>query len=433
MLLAQDSIVGTAVPRELANLYRDLQSPYCPGLSLASCPSPQADSLRKDIAVRLANGESVSAITDSLAVAYGSNIRGSPTLDGFGAAAYAGPAVLVIIGAFMIRRWLRRNVARSATRSAASVLLAAGALGTSLGACTTQDATPERASPSADSPTTPYVGNAWARPAEAGAVAGGYLTLHNPTETAVRLVRVASPLADTVEVHETVIVNGMARMQPRPALEIGARDSVVLRPGGLHLMLMRVSQALSPGDTVPLSVTLSDGNIVDVRAEVRSADGQPRTPTGDASHDHSASLAPDSGTVPLTAEDSVVAAILACPRDGQWHLCSLERRLVEAGVVPHTSDDTIGLKSVSQPGLRWRVGRLDLMVFLFADRADVAQAFASLDSARAAPRGDSSVTWPAPPTLVRNQNVMVILLGGSPRQVERVTNAVLAGPPTARS
>jgi cytochrome c-type biogenesis protein CcmH len=110
----QDSIiVGVPQPAPLGALYRDLMSPYCPGLTLASCPSPQADSLRDAIAARFYNGETPDQITTALVADYGPGIRGSPSMDGFGAMAFIAPVALLIVGGFLAQRWLRRSVRQS--------------------------------------------------------------------------------------------------------------------------------------------------------------------------------------------------------------------------------------------------------------------------------------------------------------------------------
>jgi cytochrome c-type biogenesis protein CcmH/NrfF len=107
------AVTGVATPPELSALYRDLMSPYCPGLSLASCPSPQADSLRDAIAARFGQGESPSEITSALVVDYGPGIRGSPALEGFGAVAFVVPVLLLVGGALFAQRWLRRHTRKA--------------------------------------------------------------------------------------------------------------------------------------------------------------------------------------------------------------------------------------------------------------------------------------------------------------------------------
>mgnify|MGYP002813357777 FL=1 len=58
-------------------------------------------------------------------------------------------------------------------------------------------------------------------------------------------------------------------------LELPAKQTVKLEPGGLHIMLLDLKSSLKPGDKVPLRLTLQRADrsktIVEVQAEVRSA------------------------------------------------------------------------------------------------------------------------------------------------------------------
>jgi copper(I)-binding protein len=284
LVSVQDSvIVGTSMPPALGALYRDIMSPYCPGLTLSSCPSPQADSLRKAIAVRYNAGETPAQITESLVQHYGPSVRGAPTTDGFGLAAYLGPVVVLVVGAALILRWLRKHqhrAGRAATFVACTLLG-----GTSVTACTTPseetvvrnsvlviDSVPVTASINESaSDAVPYVSDAWVRAGTEGRVTGGYAVVHNPSAAPVNIVGATSTAADTVELHETVQNNGMVSMVPQPLLTIPARDSVQFVPGGKHFMLQRLQRSLSVGDTVSIALLTANGDRITFIADVRAA------------------------------------------------------------------------------------------------------------------------------------------------------------------
>lgn len=67
----------------------------------------------------------------------------------------------------------------------------------------------------------------------------GYLTLTNNTTQAINISQVTSPQFGSVEMHESVIEDGMARMYPLGELTVLAGKAVIFEPGGKHLMLMR--------------------------------------------------------------------------------------------------------------------------------------------------------------------------------------------------
>lgn len=99
------------------------------------------------------------------------------------------------------------------------------------------------------------------RPMPGMQMSAAYLTLTNNTDDAIRITRVASPQYESVQLHESILQDGIARMRAIPALEIPARQSVTLKRGGKHLMLMRptasseaVSLQFLDGDSLLLTV-----------------------------------------------------------------------------------------------------------------------------------------------------------------------------------
>jgi hypothetical protein len=135
----------------------------------------------------------------------------------------------------------------------------AGALLFVLAACSPSEAPRGRA-----------VTAAWALTADSGATGGAYLTIVNSDSVAVELVGAASPFATSVEVHESMQHDGMSHMMPKASVAIGARDSVVMTPGGLHVMLNQLTRALTAGDSVPLTLRFSNGDSVLVNVPVRA-------------------------------------------------------------------------------------------------------------------------------------------------------------------
>jgi hypothetical protein len=69
-------------------------------------------------------------------------------------------------------------------------------------------------------------------------VSAGYFVLSNNTNSAIRVSRIVSPQFGSVEIHESLLENGVAKMRPVEELSIAAHSNVSLQPGGKHLMLM---------------------------------------------------------------------------------------------------------------------------------------------------------------------------------------------------
>ena len=70
-------------------------------------------------------------------------------------------------------------------------------------------------------------------------MSAGYLTFRNNSDEDIRITRVASTQYSTVELHESTIEDGVARMRELAELVIPANGAVTLERGGKHLMLMR--------------------------------------------------------------------------------------------------------------------------------------------------------------------------------------------------
>ncbi|MCZ4304380.1 copper chaperone PCu(A)C [Zoogloeaceae bacterium G21618-S1] len=85
----------------------------------------------------------------------------------------------------------------------------------------------------------------------------------------MRLVGASSPAAPVVEVHEMRMENDVMKMRPVAAIDLPAGQTVALKPGGYHIMLMGLTAPLSAGATVPLTLRFeaADGQREDVQVE----------------------------------------------------------------------------------------------------------------------------------------------------------------------
>ncbi|MBZ8141180.1 hypothetical protein CLD22_14860 [Rubrivivax gelatinosus] len=70
-----------------------------------------------------------------------------------------------------------------------------------------------------------------------------------------RLVGASSPVAGVVEIHEMAMDGNVMKMRALPdGLALPAGKAVDLKPGGYHVMLLDLKQALEPGSTVPVTL-----------------------------------------------------------------------------------------------------------------------------------------------------------------------------------
>lgn len=109
------------------------------------------------------------------------------------------------------------------------------------------------------------------RPAIAGTTSAAYFVLDNAGRDTVVVDSVTTPAARVAELHETTIdAAGVARMRPVGLLTVPPDSAVRLRPGSLHLMLIDVTQPLTVGRRVSLTLWLRGGSTLVTSAEVRA-------------------------------------------------------------------------------------------------------------------------------------------------------------------
>ncbi|OYX09961.1 MAG: copper resistance protein CopZ, partial [Rhizobiales bacterium 32-66-8] len=111
----------------------------------------------------------------------------------------------------------------------------------------------------------------WSRATPNGAkVAGGYVKITNTGKTADKLVGGSFEQSNRFEVHEMAMNNGVMTMRPvKGGLEIAPGQSVMLAPGGFHLMFMDLKQPLKDGETVKGTLVFEKAGTLPVTFDVR--------------------------------------------------------------------------------------------------------------------------------------------------------------------
>lgn len=110
------------------------------------------------------------------------------------------------------------------------------------------------------------------------AMTGVFGTLTNSGDVDVRLTGGASPVAGTVELHETVMSDeGMVMREADGGLVVPAGGSLVLEPGGHHIMLMDLTEPVPAGADVEVVLQSEDGAEATVVAPARTFAGAEET------------------------------------------------------------------------------------------------------------------------------------------------------------
>lgn len=91
-------------------------------------------------------------------------------------------------------------------------------------------------------------------------VSAAFMGLKNNSDERRFLVAAESPIADAIEIHNHVAINGMMKMRKVTGIDLHANDTRLLRPGGLHIMFIGLRQVLKHGELFPLELIYSDGS-----------------------------------------------------------------------------------------------------------------------------------------------------------------------------
>ena len=111
------------------------------------------------------------------------------------------------------------------------------------------------------------VAGAWARPTIGqGTTSAAYMTIANKGDRGDMLKSARTPKAKAVELHQTTMTaDGVMQMRKiEGAVPVEAGASLVLKPGGTHLMLLGLEDALRAGEKLILTLEFVNAGAVDV-------------------------------------------------------------------------------------------------------------------------------------------------------------------------
>ena len=85
-----------------------------------------------------------------------------------------------------------------------------------------------------------------------------YMTLRNSGMNPIEIIAAESDNYSSIEFHETVHEDGLAKMRRHGSLEILPKQSLQLKRGGQHLMLFNPTKRLKAGDIVTIQLTMKN-------------------------------------------------------------------------------------------------------------------------------------------------------------------------------
>jgi len=110
----------------------------------------------------------------------------------------------------------------------------------------------------------------WARPTVGSSTtSAAYMKIENSGDAPDRLVAVKTDAAGMVMLHESRMEGDVMKMvHLANGIEVPAHGEAVLKPLGLHVMLVNLKQPLKDGETLPLTLVFEKQGDVKVDAQV---------------------------------------------------------------------------------------------------------------------------------------------------------------------
>lgn len=106
-------------------------------------------------------------------------------------------------------------------------------------------------------------------------VGGGFVTIKNTGSTDDVLIAAESPSAGYMELHEMAMEGDVMKMRPlKDGIPVPAGETVELKPGGLHMMFMKVTVPFVEGAAVNVKLTFAKAGSVDLVLPVGPATGK---------------------------------------------------------------------------------------------------------------------------------------------------------------
>ncbi|MBL8403447.1 MAG: copper chaperone PCu(A)C [Dechloromonas sp.] len=97
---------------------------------------------------------------------------------------------------------------------------------------------------------------------------GAFMVIKNNGDKDIKVVKAENTASKVTELHNHLNEGGVMKMRPVQSVDIKAKGEAVLKPGGLHVMLIDLKAAMKEGDVVPITFTFDDGSTKKVDAKV---------------------------------------------------------------------------------------------------------------------------------------------------------------------
>jgi copper(I)-binding protein len=115
------------------------------------------------------------------------------------------------------------------------------------------------------------VDNVWARPGIPGGTSAVYFEIRNLTDQSDTLLSARTDIAQAAELHVSKMnKQGVMTMEPLENVPVPALNKVDFTPGGMHVMLVNLKEALDVGQTFDLVLTFEKNGEIQLTVPVKA-------------------------------------------------------------------------------------------------------------------------------------------------------------------
>ena len=110
----------------------------------------------------------------------------------------------------------------------------------------------------------------WARPSRPPHEnSAAFLRVKNSGGIPLQLLSASTPRAAITELHSMELVDDTMKMRRVDSFSIAVGETLVLEPGGNHLMFFELDQPWIDGESIPITLEFSEGHTLKMQATVK--------------------------------------------------------------------------------------------------------------------------------------------------------------------
>ena len=97
-----------------------------------------------------------------------------------------------------------------------------------------------------------------------------FMEIINHTNKDISLIKVNTAISKAAELHTHDMKDGIMKMYQVPEIVIAAKGKTVLKPGGFHIMIIGLNQALKEDQKVTLEMGFSNEESITIEMPIKS-------------------------------------------------------------------------------------------------------------------------------------------------------------------